>query len=82
VGAVQGVHVHIFGAAHVEGDVISTTLSIEKGAWVAGDLRHSEEPLSERARAYFAAPALQREWPQATAPASSRPYDPRRKAAG
>jgi len=81
IGPVHGIHVHIFGTAHVEGDVISTTLSIEKGAWAAGDLRHSDEPLSEPIRPYLAGPATQREWPQATGIASPRPLYPRRKAA-
>lgn len=82
VGPVHGVHVHIFGTAHVEGDVISTTLSIEKGAWVAGDLRHSEDPLSEPARSYLAGPASGRNWPQSGGPPLTRPLSPRRKAAG
>lgn len=82
VGPVHGVHVHIFGTAHVEGDVISTTLSIEKGAWAAGDLRHSEDPLSEPARSYLSGYTPEPEWPQAGGPASPRPLYPRRKAAG
>ena len=82
VGPIRGIHVHIFGAAQVEGGVISTTLSIEKGAWVAGDLRHSDDPLSEPARSYLAGNTARREWPQAADPATPRPLHPRRKAAG
>jgi len=81
VGPVHGIHVHIFGAAHVEGDVISTTLSIEKGAWVAGDLRHSDEPLSEPARPYLTGYTPQPRWPQDTDVVSRRPLYPRRKVA-
>ncbi len=71
IGPVHGIHVHIFGSAHVEGDVVSTTLSIEKGAWVAGRLRRSDEPLSEPVRPYDAGYSAARDWPEAPeAPAS------------
>jgi cytoskeletal protein CcmA (bactofilin family) len=82
VGPIRGIHVHIFGAAQVEGGVISSTLSIEKGAWVAGDLRHSGDPLSESAYTYLAGNTARREWPQAADPTTARPLYPRRKAAG
>jgi cytoskeletal protein CcmA (bactofilin family) len=40
IGPVNGVNVHIYAGAHVEGNVMNETLSIENGAYVYGSLRH------------------------------------------
>jgi cytoskeletal protein CcmA (bactofilin family) len=40
-------HIHIYAGAHIEGDVINQTLSIENGAHVDGKIRRVEDPLSE-----------------------------------
>jgi len=46
IGPIRGVHVHLFPGAHVEGDVINETISIDHGAYIYGSIRRSEDPLS------------------------------------
>jgi cytoskeletal protein CcmA (bactofilin family) len=52
IGPIRAVHVHIFAGAHVQGDVVNSTLSIENGAWVDGMIHRSDDPLGEVARDY------------------------------
>ena len=40
IGPINGVHVKIQTGAHVEGDIINETISIENGAYVLGSIRH------------------------------------------
>ncbi len=47
VGPIRGIDVHIFTGAQVEGDVISTTLLIDKGAWLEGEAHHSNSPFDD-----------------------------------
>ena len=47
IGPIRALHIHIFSGAHIEGDVINQTLSIENGAHVDGKIRRVEDPLSE-----------------------------------
>lgn len=47
IGPIRAVHIHIYSGAHIEGDVINQTLSIENGAHVDGKIRRVEDPLSE-----------------------------------
>jgi cytoskeletal protein CcmA (bactofilin family) len=47
IGPIRGVHVHLYPGAHVEGDVINESISIDNGAYIYGSIRRSEDPLSE-----------------------------------
>ncbi|MEO9876907.1 MAG: polymer-forming cytoskeletal protein [Anderseniella sp.] len=47
IGPIRALHIHIYAGAHIEGDVINQTLSIENGAHVDGKIRRVEDPLSE-----------------------------------
>ncbi|MFL5258770.1 MAG: polymer-forming cytoskeletal protein [Hyphomicrobiales bacterium] len=47
IGPIRGVHVHLYPGAHVEGDVINETISIDHGAYIYGSIRRSEDPLAE-----------------------------------
>ncbi len=41
IGPVNGTHVHIFAGAHVEGNVMNETLTIDNGAYLYGSIRHT-----------------------------------------
>ena len=47
VGPIRGIDVHLLTGAHVQGDVISITLSIDKGAWLEGEAHHSSSPFDD-----------------------------------
>lgn len=47
IGPIHGIHVHIFSGAHVEGDVIHETISIENGAFVEGNIHRADDPLEQ-----------------------------------
>jgi cytoskeletal protein CcmA (bactofilin family) len=47
IGPIRGVHVHLYPGAHVEGDVINESISIDNGAYIYGSIRRSEDPLAE-----------------------------------
>ncbi len=47
IGPIRALHIHIYAGAHIEGDVINQTLSIENGAHVDGKICRVEDPLSE-----------------------------------
>lgn len=47
IGPIRGLHVHLYAGAHVEGDIINETVSIENGAYVYGSVRRSDDPLAE-----------------------------------
>jgi cytoskeletal protein CcmA (bactofilin family) len=51
IGPIRGVHVHLHAGAHVEGDVINETISVENGAYIYGTIRRSEDPLAQPAAA-------------------------------
>ena len=47
IGPIRGVHVHLYAGAHVEGDILNETVSIENGAYVYGSVRRSDDPLGD-----------------------------------
>jgi cytoskeletal protein CcmA (bactofilin family) len=47
IGPIRGLRVHLFPGAHVEGDVITSSIAIENGAYIYGSIRRSDDPLSE-----------------------------------
>jgi len=47
IGPICGVRVHIVSGGQVEGDVINTSLVVEDGAYLDGQIRRSEDPLGE-----------------------------------
>jgi len=47
IGPIRGLHVHILNGAHVEGDVMNETISIENGAFVDGKINRVEDPLGD-----------------------------------
>jgi cytoskeletal protein CcmA (bactofilin family) len=58
IGPIRGVHVHLYPGAHVEGDVINESISIDNGAYIYGSIRRSEDPLSEPGHQLFRPKAL------------------------
>lgn len=52
IGPISGVHIQIQASAHVEGDVINETISIENGAFVLGSIRHVT-PMRQRVPEVF-----------------------------
>lgn len=46
IGPIKGLHVHLMSGAHVEGDVVNETISIENGAYIDGSIHRVEDPLS------------------------------------
>ena len=50
-GAIRARHVELAASANVKGDIMHKALSIETGARFDGNCRHSDDPLSESARA-------------------------------
>ena len=49
-GPIRGIHVELQAGAHVEGDVVNTTIAIENGAHIHGSVWHSEDPLTGERR--------------------------------
>jgi len=47
IGPIRGLHVHILNGAHVEGDVLNETISIENGASVDGKIHRVDNPLDD-----------------------------------
>ena len=47
IGPIRGLHVHILKGAHVEGDVLNETISIENGAFLDGKIHRVDDPLGE-----------------------------------
>jgi len=47
IGPIRAVHVHILNGAHVQGDVLNETISIENGAFIDGKVHRVENPLNE-----------------------------------
>lgn len=47
IGPICGVRVHLLPGAQVEGDVLSHGIIVENGAFIDGQIRHSEDPLGE-----------------------------------
>ncbi len=47
IGPIRALHVHILNGAHVEGDVLNETISIENGAFVDGKIHRVDNPLGE-----------------------------------
>ena len=44
-GPIHGMHVNLQAGATVEGDVVNTSLAVEKGAHIHGSIWHSDNPL-------------------------------------
>ena len=55
-GPIHGMHVDLQAGANVEGDVVNTSLSVEKGAQIHGSIWHSDNPL-QKPQTSDAAPA-------------------------
>ncbi len=51
IGPIRGLRVQVFASAHVDGDIIHDSLAVETGAFCQGNIRRSEEPLAQPARA-------------------------------
>ena len=66
IGPIRGIHVHLYPGAHVEGDVINESISVDNGAYIYGSIRRSEDPLSEPGAEIFRPKAL---------PADDKPDD-------
>ncbi len=47
IGPIRGIRVSMQAGSHIEGDVISESISIENGSHIDGKIRHSEDPLNE-----------------------------------
>ena len=47
IGPICGVRVHLQPGAQVEGDVMSHSIVVEDGAFIDGQIRHSDDPLGE-----------------------------------
>jgi cytoskeletal protein CcmA (bactofilin family) len=47
IGPICAVRVRLVPGAQVEGDVMSQSLSVDEGAFIDGQIRHSEDPLGE-----------------------------------
>ena len=47
IGPICGVRVHLAPGAQVEGDVLSQSIVVEDGAFIDGQIRHSDDPLGE-----------------------------------
>ncbi len=47
IGPICGARVHLVPGAQVEGDVLSQSIVVEDGAYIDGQIRHSEDPLGE-----------------------------------
>jgi len=47
IGPICAVRVKLVPGAQVEGDVMSQSLSVDEGAFIDGQIRHSEDPLGE-----------------------------------
>ena len=47
IGPICGVRVHLAPGAQVEGDVLNQSIVVEDGAFIDGQIRHSEDPLGE-----------------------------------
>ncbi len=47
IGPIRAIHVHILNGAHVQGDVLNETISVENGAFIDGKIHRVENPLNE-----------------------------------
>jgi len=47
IGPICAVRVKLVPGAQVEGDVMSQSISVDEGAYIDGQIRHSEDPLGE-----------------------------------
>ena len=65
IGPIRGIHVHIFASAHVEGDVVSSTLSTENGAWIDGAIHRFDDPLAQPVHHHHEGYGGARPWPPA-----------------
>src|SRR6476646_9967379 len=52
IGPIRGVHVHLYPGAHVEGDVINESISVDNGAYIYGSIRRAEDPLADEAQMF------------------------------
>lgn len=55
-GMVRARNVALASTAHIEGDILHSSLSVEPGAHFDGNCRHSEDPLSDEAAKAFDRP--------------------------
>ena len=52
-GAIRAKQVALAATAHIVGDILHSSLSVESGAHFEGNCRHSDDPLSEAAASDF-----------------------------
>ncbi|MGF7160429.1 cytoskeletal protein CcmA (bactofilin family) [Rhodoligotrophos appendicifer] len=45
IGPLHAIHIHIYADAHVEGDIVHETISIENGAFIEGSIHRAEDPI-------------------------------------
>lgn len=57
IGPVYGVSVELKSGSHVEGDIVTTSLAVEKGAYLQGSTWQSDDPLGKAAKESEAIPA-------------------------
>ena len=68
IGPICGVRVHLVPGAQVEGDVLSQSIVVEDGAFIDGQIRHSDDPLGEWQQMWYGEEATEEEvTPEATA---------------
>jgi cytoskeletal protein CcmA (bactofilin family) len=52
-GAIRAKQVALASTAHIDGDILHSSLSVESGAHFEGNCRHSDDPLSEASASDF-----------------------------
>ncbi len=52
-GGIRAKQVTLAATAHIEGDIVHSSLSVEAGAHFDGNVRHSDDPLSEASATDF-----------------------------
>ena len=71
LGPIHGRNVYIYQGAHVEGEVLHDTISIENGAYLYGTVRHNAAPPAQQQpkQRTFGSPFDQLQTPEIPAPA-------------
>ena len=67
IGPICAVRVKLMAGAQVEGDVMSQSISVDEGAFIDGQIRHSEDPLGEWQQMWYGEDGAARETTEDTA---------------
>ena len=59
IGPICAVRVKLVPGAQVEGDVMSQSISVDEGAFIDGQIRHSEDPLGEWQQMWYGEEAME-----------------------